>query len=181
MSWHLANASIVPLTGSDTDHEPEKGTSRASPLHCWQCAAARCLELAVSSLISFLSACSNFDFNKLRLKIGPAKKTFNLKPGQFGTKWVCLHGTAFSKGKLGGPLRLQELSILVCLLMHIYDRPMLRPPTSPGCRAEADKKAGPFFLFAYADEDIIVARGRGGGVAFWWVVLTKLGGASSCS
>eukprot|EP00891_Asterochloris_glomerata_P000491 jgi/Astpho2/491/Aster-03532 len=61
----------------------------------------------------------NFDFNKLRLKIGPAKKAFKLKPGQFGTK------------------------------------------------AEADKKAGPFFLFAYADEDIIVARGRGGGVAFW--------------
>lgn len=36
---------------------------------------------------------------------------------------------------------------------------------------ESDEKkkvgAGPFFLFAYADDDICVARGRSGGVAMW--------------
>ena len=31
----------------------------------------------------------------------------------------------------------------------------------------AKKSLGPFFLFAYADDDICVARGRGGGVALW--------------
>jgi hypothetical protein len=61
----------------------------------------------------------NFDFNQLQLKLGPKIFTYNIKPGQFGTK------------------------------------------------EEASKKAGPFFLFAYADEAIIVARGRGGGVAMW--------------
>ena len=64
--------------------------------------------------------------------------------------------------------------------MHILDCPKPPPPTFAGCRAEADKKAGPFFLFAYADEDIIVARGRGGGVAFWWVVPRKLREQCSC-
>ncbi|EIE26358.1 hypothetical protein COCSUDRAFT_58894 [Coccomyxa subellipsoidea C-169] len=43
-------------------------------------------------------------------------------------------------------------------------------PLSPGQlgtkKGEEDKK-GPFFLFIYGDEDILVARGRGGGVAFW--------------
>ncbi|BDA41079.1 hypothetical protein COCOBI_01-7340 [Coccomyxa sp. Obi] len=43
-------------------------------------------------------------------------------------------------------------------------------PLAPGQlgtkKGEEDKK-GPFFLFIYADEDILVARGRGGGVAFW--------------
>ena len=29
------------------------------------------------------------------------------------------------------------------------------------------KSLGPFFLFCYADDDICVARGRGGGVALW--------------
>lgn len=29
------------------------------------------------------------------------------------------------------------------------------------------KSSGPFFLFAYADDDICVARGRSGGVAMW--------------
>jgi hypothetical protein len=36
---------------------------------------------------------------------------------------------------------------------------------TPGVGKEGGKD--PFFLFAYADEEIIVARGRGGGVAFW--------------
>jgi len=31
----------------------------------------------------------------------------------------------------------------------------------------AKKSLGPFFLFAYADDDICIARGRGGGVALW--------------
>ena len=30
-----------------------------------------------------------------------------------------------------------------------------------------EKKKLPFFVYAYADEDIIVARGRSGGVALW--------------
>ena len=43
----------------------------------------------------------------------------------------------------------------------------------PGCsvfslsRKSDDDKKGPFFLFIFADDDIAVARGRGGGVAFW--------------
>ena len=41
-----------------------------------------------------------------------------------------------------------------------------------GKKAEEEAKSGkkslgPFFLFAYADDDICVARGRGGGVALW--------------
>jgi hypothetical protein len=32
--------------------------------------------------------------------------------------------------------------------------------------AEAVKKL-PFFIYAYADDDIIVARGRSGGLAVW--------------
>lgn len=32
---------------------------------------------------------------------------------------------------------------------------------------EGDRKKLPFFLYAYADEDIIVARGRSGGLAVW--------------
>jgi hypothetical protein len=32
------------------------------------------------------------------------------------------------------------------------------------CRA---RKALPFFLYAYVDENIIVGRGRGGGLALW--------------
>jgi len=28
-------------------------------------------------------------------------------------------------------------------------------------------KAGPFFLIVYADDEIVVARGRGGGIALW--------------
>ncbi len=36
------------------------------------------------------------------------------------------------------------------------------------CRKEPPKRGSlPFFLFAYADNDIIVARGRGGGLAYW--------------
>ena len=31
---------------------------------------------------------------------------------------------------------------------------------------QKDPKA-PFFLFSYVDDDVIVARGRGGGLAFW--------------
>ena len=38
------------------------------------------------------------------------------------------------------------------------------------CRKSEDDKKGPFFLFSYADDDILVARGRGGGVAFWQAV-----------
>lgn len=34
-------------------------------------------------------------------------------------------------------------------------------------RSDAEKKALPFFLYAFADEDIIVARGRSGGMALW--------------
>jgi hypothetical protein len=34
-------------------------------------------------------------------------------------------------------------------------------------RKSEDDKKGPFFLFIYADDEILVARGRGGGVAFW--------------
>ncbi len=30
-----------------------------------------------------------------------------------------------------------------------------------------EKQKLPFFVYAYADEDIIVARGRSGGVALW--------------
>ncbi|KAK9843583.1 hypothetical protein WJX84_003634 [Apatococcus fuscideae] len=61
-----------------------------------------------------------FDFNKLRVKVGPLSKEFTLKPGDFGTK-----------------------------------------------KEDARKGDGPFFLFAYADDDICVARGRGGGLAMW--------------
>jgi hypothetical protein len=35
------------------------------------------------------------------------------------------------------------------------------------CRKGEDDKKGPFFLFIYADDEIAVARGRGGGVAMW--------------
>ena len=38
------------------------------------------------------------------------------------------------------------------------------------CRKAEDDKKGPFFLFSYADDDILVARGRGGGVAYWQAV-----------
>ncbi len=91
------------------------GRARSCELVASQC-VHKSVELVVSSLTGFSGACSNFDFNKLRLKIGPAKKAFNLKPGQFGTKWVCLRVAA---GKLGGPQRLQGLNILACPLMHI--------------------------------------------------------------
>ncbi|KAK9819417.1 hypothetical protein WJX74_001547 [Apatococcus lobatus] len=61
-----------------------------------------------------------FDFNKLRVKIGPLQKEFTLKPGDFGTK-----------------------------------------------KEDARKGDGPFFLFSYVDDEICVARGRGGGLAMW--------------
>ena len=35
------------------------------------------------------------------------------------------------------------------------------------CRKGEDDKKGPFFLFIFVDDEIAVARGRGGGVAFW--------------
>lgn len=35
------------------------------------------------------------------------------------------------------------------------------------CRKDGEDKRGPFFLFIYGDDDILVARGRGGGVALW--------------
>ncbi|KAK9810200.1 hypothetical protein WJX72_006526 [[Myrmecia] bisecta] len=38
-------------------------------------------------------------------------------------------------------------------------------PTSVG--GEKQKGKSPFFLFAYVDDNICVARGRGGGLAFW--------------
>ncbi len=38
------------------------------------------------------------------------------------------------------------------------------------CRKAEEDKKGPFFLFSYADDDILVARGRGGGVAYWQAV-----------
>ena len=41
----------------------------------------------------------------------------------------------------------------------------------PQCRREL--KALPFFIYAYVDEDIIVARGRSGGVALWQRADTK--------
>ena len=34
-------------------------------------------------------------------------------------------------------------------------------------RASTDDKKSPFFLFIYADDEVAVARGRGGGLAFW--------------
>ena len=37
-------------------------------------------------------------------------------------------------------------------------------PGLVGCR---DVKKLPFFVYAYADSDIIVARGRSGGLALW--------------
>ncbi|CAK0754366.1 hypothetical protein CVIRNUC_002292 [Coccomyxa viridis] len=45
----------------------------------------------------------------------------------------------------------------------------LKPGQLGTKKAEEDKK-GPFFLFSYADDDILVARGRGGGVAYWQAV-----------
>ncbi len=38
-----------------------------------------------------------------------------------------------------------------------------------GCAAYAgsDVKKLPFFLYAYVDKDIVVARGRSGGLALW--------------
>jgi hypothetical protein len=38
-----------------------------------------------------------------------------------------------------------------------------------GCAAYAgsDVKKLPFFLYAYVDKDIVVARGRSGGMALW--------------
>ena len=38
---------------------------------------------------------------------------------------------------------------------------------SPSEIAHRGKKAGPFFLFAYADEEVVVVRGKSGGIAFW--------------
>lgn len=43
-------------------------------------------------------------------------------------------------------------------------------PGQLGTKKSEDDKKGPFFLFSYADDDILVARGRGGGVAFWQAV-----------
>jgi hypothetical protein len=34
-------------------------------------------------------------------------------------------------------------------------------------RASTDDKKSPFFLFSYVDGEVAVARGRGGGLAFW--------------
>jgi hypothetical protein len=51
----------------------------------------------------------------------------------------------------------------------------LPPPARACCRS---RKALPFFLYAYVDKDIIVGRGRGGGLAVWgradaeWTVKT---------
>lgn len=36
---------------------------------------------------------------------------------------------------------------------------------------EGSKKDGPFFLFCYIDDKIVVARGRGGGLALWYAHL----------
>lgn len=59
-----------------------------------------------------------FDFDQLKLKLGPWENNFKLKD----------------------------------------------PPTLEVL--QKDPKA-PFFLFSYVDDDVIVARGRGGGLAFW--------------
>ena len=89
------------------------GRARSCELAAGHC-VHESLELVVLSLTGLLGACSNFDFNRLRLKIGPAKKTFNLKPGQFGTKWVCCECSCCQQGVFGDLLRLQGLSTLVC-------------------------------------------------------------------
>jgi len=34
-------------------------------------------------------------------------------------------------------------------------------------KSQKKDKAGPFFLIVYADDEIVVARGRGGGIALW--------------
>ena len=34
-------------------------------------------------------------------------------------------------------------------------------------RANTDDKKSPFFLFSYVDDEVAVARGRGGGLACW--------------
>ncbi len=47
--------------------------------------------------------------------------------------------------------------------------PVCRPQDCK-CRKTEDDKKGPFFLFSYTDDDILVARGRGGGVAYWQAV-----------
>lgn len=39
--------------------------------------------------------------------------------------------------------------------------------TAPLRRASTDDKKSPFFLFSYVDDEVAVARGRGGGLAFW--------------
>ena len=33
------------------------------------------------------------------------------------------------------------------------------------------KSTGPFYLLCYVDDDICVARGRGGGLAMWYALL----------
>eukprot|EP00798_Chlamydomonas_sp_ICE-L_P007395 gene7395-522_t len=43
----------------------------------------------------------------------------------------------------------------------------LKPAQSLESMAKKDQKAFPFFIYAYADNDIIVARGKSGGVALW--------------
>ena len=42
-------------------------------------------------------------------------------------------------------------------------------------RANTDDKKSPFFLFIYADDEVAVARGRGGGLAFWAATARCLG------
>ena len=79
-------------------------------------------------------------------------------------------------GPLGALAFEGRFSLKKRILAFLFDKLKIKIGILPGFTVNIGKKADagrspgnsdPFFIWFYADDEIIVAKGRGGGLAFW--------------